>query len=111
VPCSRFFDRWRKSRAIAHRHSAVRCGGVGKRAAGETRISATAATVGQVRSGLTAGGKWIRTHGPARPGDSFEPVLIAVKASQPGGSAAIIPKRGSDDRPLITVVSKYSRPK
>ncbi len=34
---------------------------------------------------LAAGGKWIRTHGPARPGDGFEPVLIAVKASQPGG--------------------------
>ena len=37
--------------------------------------------------------------------------LSPSKHLNPGGSAAIIPKRGSDDRPSITVMSKYSRPK
>ena len=31
----------------------------------------------QVRKRLTAGGKWIRTLGPARTGDGFEPLLVA----------------------------------
>jgi glycine/D-amino acid oxidase-like deaminating enzyme len=44
--------------------------------------------------GLTAGGKWIRTLGPARTGNGFEPALVRPGAPRSDGFS------GSEGKPL-----------